>query len=97
MGKQIYNAIDSKLNTLIGMINNNQNIRRCLSYMGNTPLTNNVQQPDIDISLINNKIILDFFDEQVIEEAGCKLYIYHLNSDLNDSSLSNIYIGIDVV
>lgn len=97
MSKQIYNAIDSKLNTLIGFIKDNQNIKRCLTYMSDTPLLKNISQPDISTSLLNNKIVLDFFDAQILDEAGCKMHIYHVNSDFTDNYLSNIYICIDII
>lgn len=92
-------------NRIIQIINNNQEIKRFIKYLTNTPLENvgyskdgsEIQQIDIEEDLKGENILPISFNKKVLSSEKVVIFCYRLQGDLSDNSIGINTIIIDII
>lgn len=86
--------IENNFTKLLGLILDNQNIKKYIYYLGNDPLS----QPDVESNLIETgHIVLTMFDGEIETEEKIKMYFYPAVGDLRSDVISNITFELDIL
>lgn len=93
----IYTAIENNQNKIIALLNSNQHIKRYLKYNSNNPLEVNEEQPDVMENLIDNQLILGYFDMSLNQVVQSNLYFYFSRGDFNREATGDFYYVIDLI
>lgn len=89
--------IEKHLIDILTLIDSNQNIKRYLKYLSDSPLEITQSQPDIEESLINENIILTPFNENILEESKVFLFFNPFQGNLSSFSVGKEIYTIDIV
>nr|DAH12581.1 MAG TPA: hypothetical protein [Caudoviricetes sp.] len=92
-------------NEIVKLIDENQDIRRYMTYLTDSPLSkkaklNNgklVDQPDITESLIEKTIIPYMYFEEVVEKAIPIMFVYMSKGDMSNSTVGDNYLVIEIL
>lgn len=88
-----FKHIENNLSKILGLIVSNQNVLKYLVYLDNKPLSH----PDINEDLIGANIQLQPFDEEILSQERCTLFLNPLEGNLISEPMSNLNFTIDIV
>jgi hypothetical protein len=89
--------VEEHLLDMLRPINDNQNIKRYIRYLSNTPLENTPEQPDIEDSLIYDNILITPYSEKVLTESKVLLFFNPINGNLEDESVGEEIYSLDII
>jgi hypothetical protein len=89
--------IEEHLLDMLKPINDNQNIKRYIRYLSNTPLENTLEQPDIEDSLIYDNILITPFSDKILIENKVLLFFNPIDGDLESESVGEEIYTLDII
>lgn len=99
-----FDKVEEHLLDMLSLIDDNQNIKRYIRYLSNTPLESTVevngqtiQQPDIDDSLIYNNILITPYSEKTLSESKVLLFFNALNGNLESETVGEEIYSLDII
>jgi len=89
-----FKHIESNFTKLLGLILENQNIKKYIYYLNNDPLS----QLDVDVNLIETgNVVLTMFDGEIETEEKIKMYFYPAVGDLRSDVISDLTFELDIL
>jgi hypothetical protein len=92
-----FDKVEKHLVDMLMLIDQNQNIKRYIKYLSNTPLDKTDEQPDINDSLINDNLILTPYNDKIITEPKVVLFCNPMNGDLESENVGEEIFTIDMI
>ncbi|MDN5317422.1 MAG: hypothetical protein PWR08_1547 [Thermoanaerobacterium sp.] len=89
-----FKHIENNLIKLLEVLLSNENFKKYVYYLSDDPLS----QPTVNVNLLEtNNIILNLFDDSILDEQRVTLFINPYEGDLRSQPLSDLTFTIDIV